>query len=77
MAALNILEEEKVGCLENEDLYDDLDKEDIRKLKSADLIREIYIKEKKLNQLSLFYFLKIILKIRQIRQEWNRKQMIF
>ena len=28
-------------------MYDDLKKEDIQKLKSANLIREIYIKEKK------------------------------
>ena len=59
---MNILEEEKVGCLENEDLYDDLDKEDIRKLKSADLIREIYIKEKKTKPAVIVLFSKNHLK---------------
>lgn len=44
---MKILFEEKIGVLEDEDLYDDLKKEDIQKLKKAGLLREIEIKEKK------------------------------
>jgi len=44
---LKVLYEEKIGVLENSDLYDDIKKEDIQKIKKADLIREIFIKEKK------------------------------
>ena len=44
---INKLHTNKMGILENEDLYDDLDCDQIAKLKQGGLIREIYMKEKK------------------------------
>lgn len=44
---MSVLFEEKIGVLENKELYDDISKEDLQKLKNAKLIREINIKEKK------------------------------
>lgn len=44
---LNVLNDQKIGVLENKDLYDDISKEDLAKLKKAKLLREIVIKEKK------------------------------
>lgn len=44
---MSILFEDKIGVLENKELYDDISKEDLQKLKNAKLIREINIKEKK------------------------------
>ena len=44
---INKLHTNKMGIVEDENLYDDLDSEQIAKLKQGGLIREIYIKEKK------------------------------
>ncbi len=43
----NVLNEEKIGVLENSDLYDDISKDDLYRLKQANLLREVVIKEKK------------------------------
>lgn len=44
---INTLYSERIGVLENQDLYDDINKNDIQTLKKQDLIREIRIQEKK------------------------------
>lgn len=55
---LKVLYEEKIGVLEDLDLYDDIKKDDVQKLKAADLIREIYIKEKKTKDAVIVLFSK-------------------
>ena len=44
---VNKLYQEKRGVRENVDLYDDLDKDQIQRIKKSDLLRELEIKEKK------------------------------
>ena len=44
---VNKLHHDKRGVRENQDLYDDLNKEQIQKIKKSDLLRELEIKEKK------------------------------
>ncbi len=44
---LKQLNEKKIGIEEDNDLYDEISKEDITKLKMAGLVKELVIKEKK------------------------------
>ena len=44
---VHILYTERIGVIENQDLYDDIDKDKILALKNQGYLREIIIKEKK------------------------------